>query len=650
MSKSPTGRYLLGPSRPRVPGVLFTMNVETHASTLSRSALAVAHTFRRAHLTHSRLYRGRWSAPEVFEADTPEDALAWMRERASPRRCNWVVAPVASDALTLLRWWSWAERQGVMWRQERITSPIGARPGDEGDAVAFDRLVVRGTPDIIRYRHAGHLWQWVSGRQYMPDGCGAMGEPAAGAVEYIRTDAGRAPICDAWSARPAMQWSRAFRRIVSWWAEHARAPFGATAGQCAVSILRTHAPRKCLTSHQCEDTARLERAASFGGRASVWYVGAVGDGVSVTAAPDFETGERRDWKVRGPLTQIDVRSMYPTILRDEMFPVKRVTHRTRVSVDEAVELARDWGVIAHVTLLVTRAEYPVRRGARVYYPVGQIHTTLCGPELLAAAESDRVEAVHRMALYRLARPFAGACDALLCLRAAARAESNKAGEQWAKLLANSLGGKLAQRSGQWRRAPDRDERGRWGQGVTIDARTGSVTRYRYIAGVCWRYDDDEAAAGPYAAAFAYLTAYGRLLMRRVRELCPARSVVSQDTDGLWVLPDGLRALRRSGLAWGDEPGALREECSVADARFIGPRHYFAGGRWTLAGFAGAPSPDDKMRVWDTARTSIWGSALDVAPCEIVERSRRSTIRTDCPQGEPDADGWVQPFRADRLPE
>lgn len=650
MTTTTKGAYLKGPSRPRVPGVIFTIEVQTHNETVSRRCGTVARTFRSAHITVSRLNRGVWSAPEVEECDTPEDALTWMAERASARRTNWVVAPVASDALTLLRWWGWAERQGVVWRQERITSPIGARPGDEREAVAFSRLVVRGTPDIIRYHHRGVCWQWVSGHQYLPEGPGTMGAPPPGEIEHVRTEAGRRPMCERWSGREAMRWSRALRRMCNWWAEHAAAPWGATVGQCGVSILRTHAPRKVLSSHRCDDSAQLERQASFGGRASCWYVGAVGRGVTVTGVPDRETGERREWRTEGPVTQIDMRSMYPTLLRDQPFPVKLHSHRLKMCVEEAVELSRDWGVIAHVTLLARHAEYPVRRGARVYFPTGQIHTTLTGPELIAASESDRIETIHRASVYRLHWPFRGACSALLALRAAARQSGDSSGEQWAKLLANSLGGKLAQRSGQWVRSPDRDVPGQWGASHSINADAGTLTRFRHIAGVCWRYEDDERAAGPYAAAFAYLTAYGRLAMRRLRELCPPRSVVSQDTDGLWVLPHGLRALRRSDVAWGDGPGELREVCSAADARWIGPRHYYAGGCWTLAGFSGATVDPVNLSVWDTVRDSLWGSTLDHAPCELRERARKSALRSDTRQGVVGADGWVVPFRADALPE
>jgi hypothetical protein len=510
--------------------------------------------------------------------------------------------------------------------------------------------VVRGTPDIIRYHHQGICWQWVSGRQYLPDGPGELGAPDPAGGEMYRDCGKRGPMLPDWSGREAMAWSRAFRRMCLWWADHARAPFGATVGQCGVSILRTHAPRKVLSSHTDPAAAQLERSASFGGRASVWYVGAVGAGITVSGPRDMESGERRDWRVRGPVTQVDVRSMYPALLRDKLFPVKLHSVRDGVSVEECVDLSREWGVIAHVTVLARHPEYPMRRGPRVYFPTGQVHTTLTGPELLRAAASDRIEKVHRLALYRLASPFAGACSALLALREAAKREGSTAGEQWAKLLANSLGGKLAQRTGQWVRTPDRDERGRWGVGHTINAQTNELTRYRYIAGMCWRFDEDKAAAGPYAAAFAYLTAYGRETMRTLRELCPPRSVVAQDTDGMWVLPAGLAALNRAGSVFGPTAGALRVVCSAEDARWIGPRHYYAGGRWTLAGFH-APRIDNRtLEVWDTARSSLWGGTLDSAPCELHESHRRGVLRADVPQGNVGEDGWVEPYRADRLPE
>lgn len=641
------GHYLAAATKPRLPGSMFTLTVTPLLRGDGTQPNTTYSRFGRAHITYSRRYQDRWTSPEVVSCSTAKGAIQWMEERASAHRTNWVVAPIATDAMTLLNWWNYAESQGIQWDQVKLTSPLNTSSRRTDTPVTFSRFVARGTPDIIRYSHRDVVWQWVSGLQYLPDGAEAMGKADPDVTEYTRQAGTRALIKQEWSTTEAMQWHRAMVRFMAWWSAHALAPWGATIGQLAIGMLRTHAPKKTLCTHSVPEIHALERAASFGGRATCWYVGSVGNGINGPEVHTDKDGEQTLRQVTGPVTHIDVSSMYPSILRDMAFPVKLRFLEQEINPAKIVELCNSWGAIAKVTINTPIAEFPRRDGDVITYPVGRFTTVLAGPELLRAAQLADIERVHVAAVYNLARPFQTVAETLIRLRAAASRADYATTALPAKLLANSLGGKLAQRTGGWERCPKMDEPGRWGMLHTVHAQTGARERYRYLAGLCWQWAPDKTGSGPFTAAFAYLTAYGRMMMADIRRVCPARSVVSQDTDGLWVLPAALDAIRAAGMLDAQAAGKLRVVGSATNARWYGPRHYCTDGEWTLAGFSSAVVDSDNRTIWDSVKSSLWARHTPGAPDETVTTIRRSVIKPDLSGASLDRDGWTIPLRASR---
>lgn len=339
--------------------------------------------------------------------------------------------------------------------------------------------------------------------------------------------------------------------------------------------------------------------------------------------------------------------MYPYLLREEWYPVKLLSYRENVPPRAPVELARDLGVIADVLIDTRVPEYPRRRGDRIDYPIGRFQTTLTGPELLALSNDGEIIKCHAMATYRMDRPFGSACTALLRLRAEACSAGAVSSEGHAKLLANSLAGKLAQRAGGWVRSANLDDPGNWGESYHYDLRTGARVRARHANGWCWTWTPDASGRGPYTFAFAYLAAYGRLTMRRYRAALPPRAVVSQDTDGLWVTAAGLEALAALDASGLDQPGDLRVTATAHTATFYGPRHYCVDGEWTLAGFHKPVVSDDGNTVKDTYDQSIWAERHFAPPSETIRRVRESHLTLSDIGGDVGEDGWVTPRRVGR---
>lgn len=637
-----TGRYIKPGRGPSAPGVLFCVVPVTRTDRHERYSHITVRSLVSVWACVSYRRRGKWSVPIVANLNDGIELREWMEANAMKGRRNWVVSPIASDALTLTGWWEYVDRMGCRMADRKVDRSCDVPTDSAGSRVVFDALVVRGTPDIVGYTHKGASWRWVSGRQYYPDGAetGSAGVNAPGGdrgANGVQSDnqyLGGEAEC--------RRWHSAIVQLADWWLTVSQTPFGCTIGQMSVGMLRSYSPPKMLVTHNDEDTHMLERSAAYGGRASTWYVGNIGHGLDFPIQRFDSDGKCYYQEVDGPVYHMDVRSMYPWLMREHLFPVRRLYYRERMSVPDLLSMCKNYGVIAHVSADTPKAEYPVREGERVTYPVGRIVSTLTGPELLRLACDGAIVKVHRCAFYKLGRPFEQFASKMMALRVKARDEGRKPDEAFAKLLANSLSGKLAQRSGGWERDPASDEPGRWGESFAGSVTTGLCVRRRHIAGIGWRWVDDVSGKGPYTFAFAYLCAYGRLHMRALRERCPAGSVVSQDTDGIHVLQSGYDALSCVQGLVGEAPGQLSKKGSGYSARFFGPRHYWVEGEWTLSGFSSKEVDLAALTVVDTTDSTLWSNRPRSAPTTVNATERRSALKLDIGDGVVQPDGWVDP--------
>lgn len=634
------GSYMRPTKRASAPTSLFTIECETRNRLIGANRLAIASVFDNAAMTHCVWRRGKWSECETGVANTPEDVREWMERRASKGRINWVVSGNAANTLTLLRWWQYAEAEGFVYVGRKHGRPDLPSGHETVKTVFADTVVVGRGTTVIGYTQSGIRWRWINGSQYVDPGKltavhSSPVDPARGAGD-TGGDFGR----DRSVERSSRRWSDWFRRLCIFWRNRARSPFGATVGALAVGMLRSHISPRALCTHSDTDVHTLERSAAFGGRASVWFVGSVLHSSDRAPPPAKSGAERQSATIIGPIAHIDVRSMYPSLLRDRVYPVKLLSYSENVKVSDPTELAKDLCVIAEVEIITRVPEYPRRVGERVLYPVGRFVTTLTGPELLRLKDDGEIVSCARMAVYKNGRPFEDAARSMLEMRREADSVGNSADAMFAKLLANSLGGKLAQRSGGWTRWADMDTPGEWGEQWLYDNRKGIRTRLKYLCGLCWKWDNDQTGKGPYTFAFAYLAAYGRLMMRDVRTALPERSVLSQDTDGLWVTEAALEALACANEPQSDDAGTLRLTERSQRARFWGPRHYRVDSGYTLAGFSAPVVSDDETTVKDKYDQSLTVRGMIGPPGETISQARTSQLTLHDVGGYVGSDGWV----------
>lgn len=614
----------------------------------------------------TRYRYGRWSDPVVFEPRDGEHLIESVEAQAQSGKGTWVVAPIASYALTLSGFFTRWDRLGVQWRRRgglaagAATTPTptehsaGETPhGDDlrrfnsapaSPGYIVSTCITRGNPDIVRYSIGDRTLTWVSGHQYWAaseDGIAAMLRPAG---KGGAGSSAESPATTRSAAERAVLWAHAMSRLADWWRRVDGGPWSATMGGLAMSYFRHRLKPKSVLAHQEPDAREVEERALFGGQASTWCYADIG--VRPTRAED---GSRQppagDYpRIDGDLEHWDIASMYPTILATEPFPDRLLFIRDHPSMDRLKDELRDRGVIADVTLSTDRPDYPYRDEDRVIWPVGQYRTCLVGPELRRAVDAGHVLHVHRSVSYRMGRPFAEAAGSLLKLRREAYKVGDKAWETLVKNLSNSFAGKLAQKRFDWVAQPNKAPMQAWGEWVQLDAKTERRHVYRAAAGLVWERSPPKHNGRPLASCFCFLTAYGRELMRQLRALIPADRVASMDTDGLWIIrPTAYlwSKVRRAAAARGY---ILRRTAGATAARFYGARHYWTSKGWVLAGYH-EPRRIGRGLTFEDVQTHIPQASLERGPPTTVHLHRRVTqlapIQADGRIGD---DGWARPIR------
>ncbi|GAF99694.1 unnamed protein product, partial [marine sediment metagenome] len=175
--------------------------------------------------------------------------------------------------------------------------------------------------------------------------------------------------------------------------------------------------------HNNDSVLAMEREAYKGGRTSVFWRGLRSD---------------------GPFYHLDVNSMYPSVMKGNLYPTKWTGFRSRLTVaglKQAIEAA---SVVARVRLNTDLPAYPVSSGGHNVYPAGEFDTSLTTPEIRFALGHGHIVKVYDVATYEQAPIFDEYVDLFYKLKAHYKQTDVKPFYLMVKLYLNSLYGKFAQ--------------------------------------------------------------------------------------------------------------------------------------------------------------------------------------------------------------
>lgn len=621
------------------------------------------------HVVESHLKHRKWTSPLYRRFTDPHEFHDWLESSGDKDRRNYVFCDNVISTLELTDWFARLEVRGcshsLFTVDDRLTKKKpGKMPGqvelpDSGEVTISEcqlqqyilqQLTAGVNTQIVRYRTNRRTFQWCRNSQY----CNQHHDKIAKAIGYRWPTLGESTNKDGSINRHSWElahmWHRFYRHLFDWWLSIDGGPFGPTIAAMSYAFLRHRLANQTILHHNDARAGAIENEALFSGRRSVWYFGNIGTEETWSKYSESRPVRSQYGEIDTTLHHFDIRSMYPWILSILPVPIRFREYRRKTTKGYLRDLLTDSGVIATVELNTDRAEYPLRTANGIIYPTGRFITTLCGPELADALSRDIVESTYGASVYKMGMPFADACKTLLQYRRDYRELKNDGWEMLVKQLSNALTGRLAKKRYDMKPVDIANPMQRWGWWRHKDTTKDTVRMYQTIAGVTWEKVLSESYIRPMGAAYAYLTAYGRLAMSMIRNTCPVETVIAQDTDGIWATRAASNVLSCDNEEYTSECGSLRNDDTGLAGLFYGPQHYWIDDKWILSGVPSdraeinAHSIDVEMSI----NQSLLASECPQAVC--TSRIDNMTIGRVQSHGRIPDSGWCIPPNVWRLPD
>lgn len=424
-----------------------------------------------------------------------------------------------------------------------------------------------------------------------------------------------------------------------------------TIASLAYSSYRHGFMDRVIVSHEHKDTSEYESSAYYDGRVNAFYVGRV-------CASGFD-GTGREWGspgateagVRPPIYHVDVSSLYPSVMRGNNYPVECLCDSSGIpvvwrnpSVEWLISRLEDYSCVATVKIKTDRPWYPKRRNNEVVYPVGSFWTNLCTPEVLLAAESGHIVGISSVVLYTHWPIFNKWVDYWWARKSHCDRVWDSVGREMAKLMMNSLAGKLGQRNRYWintNRWPAEDA---WVSWPSIQPETGQPINLRSIGYQVQVQHTDGWAPHALVASAAHVNSYARVRMVCDVNSLPERSVLYQSNDGLLLTEEGYNHLANVLGLVGSDLGQYRLCGVYDDVEIHGPRDYRLGNDIKKSGL-----PKDRIELANRR----WSVRRFESAMALICRPPDGTVRVyeDIISGSPltpgqfrENSGWMSPIR------
>lgn len=546
---------------------------------------------------YRRRHRGSWSEPEWLRFTDASTFWDWIESKTHDRTALLLLAHNAAyDATVLGAWRELPERDWTL------------------KSAVYD-----SPPFIMTFRRGSRslrLWDTLN---WFRTSLAKVGE-RVGLAKLDRPEVWTgADSDDAYGKRDV---EIIMRATLQWWSFLREHDLGGAAPTLAAQSLTAFRHKYLDVRILCdgsETALRMARDAYHGGRTECWRLG----------------------RLRGTWALLDIRSMYPYVMREARYPTILRSVYKRVTDSELKVWTQTACVVAECELDTDEPVYPFRADGRLIFPVGRFRATLSTPELVYALRAGHVQRVDRVAVYDAASVFRSFVDDIYALRVGRRDQGDETGAYFLKILMNSLYGKFGQvlrRDVHVGPAPDLQPR-TW---IELDHETGEARRMRAFAGQLHRLESGGESWWSHPAIAAHVTAYARLHLWRIIRAAGTRSVAYMDTDS--VLVDGRGASKLRSRWVGDALGMLQVEGVYDSVELHGPKDYRMGSKRRTKGVR--PSAD-----WiapDTVEQELWHGlrgliqAGDVSSPRVERRTK--TLKRRYVKGRVLPGGRVRPWR------
>lgn len=387
---------------------------------------------------------------------------------------------------------------------------------------------------------------------------------------------------------------------IKWWAFLQENDFGSFAPTLAGQSMRAY--RHKYMKHRIfidsnDKALRLTREGYYGGRVECFRIG----------------------KYKGPISSLDVNSMYPFVMACNKFPCKLISHTRFATVRDLRDWTTRYSVTARVLLRTARPFAAVRHNNKLVFPVGEFEAILSTPEIIYALTYAEILAVHECAVYEQEYLFTDMVYDLYRRKQDAKRAGATVDEFLYKKLLNSFYGKWGQSGGKWIEEENIEDLSakRW---VEYDYDTGRVIHHRQLGGLKQVKEDYGESRESFPAIAAHVTAYARLHLWRIIERADPDNVYYCDTDCIVVNQAG----RDNCTSDMDEYrlGALKVAGEYDEIEIWGNKDYRFGSKEKHKGVR-------KTAIWEDSHTVVqasWSGLRGLLSAGVVDRPITKTIR------------------------
>ena len=244
----------------------------------------------------------------------------------------------------------------------------------------------------------------------------------------------------------------------------------------------------------------------------------------------------------GPITGVDINSMYPSVMAENDYPHKLLGTYESQDQGRWGRLVKDFCIVARCVVHADAPCYPAMIDGRLNFPLGEFATTLCTPEIVLAMERGELLSMTDMSVYEKAPIFSAYVNFMWTRRLQAQDEGDAVSDWLFKHLGTNLYGKFGQ-TGMVYETSDHIEDKRCFKTDIYDADKGKWMKLRALGGLLQVMSREGESSHSFPAIAAHVTAYGRVLLWRYIERAGIRNLLYTDTDSLYLTAAGARRLK-----------------------------------------------------------------------------------------------------------
>ncbi len=324
--------------------------------------------------------------------------------------------------------------------------------------------------------------------------------------------------------------------------------FGFTIAGQALKLYRHRYMFSQIGIHDNDNACNLERDSYKGGRNECFYLG----------------------ELRGNYKLFDVNSMYPFVMRNNLFPTRLKYYSERKSIEDIKRLLEKYAVIAKVRVKTDKTAYCLKFNHKLIFPIGEFDISLTTPELKYALEQGHIIKVYSCSVYKQENIFKDYVDDIYAKRLQAIKDDDAIGKILYKLLLNSLYGKFGQKGIVYEKEFfDPNIKSHVWTEKDID--TGIITKWRALAGLVQCEKTEIEGRDSFPAIAAHVTAFARMHLYDLIK-GQGKSCVYCDTDSL-LLDCSSTDYDESLIPLGNKLGELKEERKCTTGFIWGCKDY-----------------------------------------------------------------------------